>query len=224
MSVRLSVIRAKAALVMPKVSAEYLLAKKRHILDAASHCFARNGIRATTIQQICTESGLSAGAIYRYFDGKDAIVDAVFALQREQQAEREAQIAAAPNPLNALRHMVQQMFYFLEDPQFAKDHRMSLMVHAESMRNPALAKAYTHLHRGSSQQVAEIIAKAQSRGEVDTTIDPTYLAWLMVALYQGFRVHKLLDPNLDTARFTATAATMFDRMLGLDDASDDSSE
>ncbi len=209
---------------MPKVSEAYLLAKKRHILRSASSCFARNGIQATTIQHICAEAKLSAGAIYRYFDSKDGIVEAVFAQHRQEQAERAEAIAEAADPLLALRQMVRQMFALLDDPQLAEDHRMSLMVHAESMRNPALAKAYTQLHRGSSQQVAEIIAAAQSRGEVDTSIDPAYLAWLMVALYQGFRVHKLLDPNLDTARFTATAATMFDRMLGLDEASDDGPE
>ena len=200
---------------MPKVSPDYLAAKRRHILDAASTCFAKNGVQATTIQQICAQAELSPGALYRYFDSKAAIVDAVFALQREQQAEREAAIKAAPDPLQALRFMVGRMFYFLEDPELAKDHRMSLVVHAEALRDPEMGETYTRLHRGSAQVVADILSKAQQEGIIDDSIDPLYLAWAMVAIYQGYRVHKLLDPRLDTARFTATVEEMFDRMLAM---------
>ena len=47
------------------------------ILDAARRCFTRNGFQATSMQDIFTASGLSAGAVYSHFTGKDEIVTAI---------------------------------------------------------------------------------------------------------------------------------------------------
>lgn len=45
--------------------------RRERIIGAAWRCFQRQGLHATTMQQISKESGLSAGAIYRCFTGKD---------------------------------------------------------------------------------------------------------------------------------------------------------
>jgi AcrR family transcriptional regulator len=51
---------------MPKVTEAHLEARRSQILDAAWTCFARKGYHQATMQDICKESGLSPGAIYRY--------------------------------------------------------------------------------------------------------------------------------------------------------------
>lgn len=62
---------------MPKVSAEHRAARRDEILDAARACFLRNGFHASTMQDVFAESGLSAGAVYLYFAGKEEIVRAI---------------------------------------------------------------------------------------------------------------------------------------------------
>ncbi|MFD0686573.1 TetR/AcrR family transcriptional regulator [Actinomadura fibrosa] len=62
---------------MPRVSEEHLERRRRQILDAARACFVRKGIRETSMQDIFAESGLSAGAVYRYFKSKNGIIDAI---------------------------------------------------------------------------------------------------------------------------------------------------
>ena len=47
---------------MPKVLPEYLELRRQQILDAAAACFSRRGFHQTTMQDICTEAGLSPGA------------------------------------------------------------------------------------------------------------------------------------------------------------------
>ncbi|MEV6099576.1 TetR/AcrR family transcriptional regulator [Nocardia sp. NPDC051981] len=59
---------------MPRVSEEHLERRRQQILDAAQSCFARKGLHATTMQDVFAESGLSAGAVYRYFKSKDDII------------------------------------------------------------------------------------------------------------------------------------------------------
>lgn len=62
---------------MPRVSEEHLERRRRQILDAARACFIRKGVHATSMQDIFAESGLSAGAVYRYFKSKNDIVKAI---------------------------------------------------------------------------------------------------------------------------------------------------
>ncbi|MFF0493572.1 TetR/AcrR family transcriptional regulator [Nocardia sp. NPDC004068] len=64
---------------MPRVSAEHLERRRRQILDAAQECFARKGFHATSMQDVFAESGLSAGAVYRYFKSKDDLIAALAA-------------------------------------------------------------------------------------------------------------------------------------------------
>ena len=62
---------------MPKVTVEHKEARRRQVLDAALACFEAKGLHGTTMQDIITASGLSAGAIYTYFASKDAIIEAI---------------------------------------------------------------------------------------------------------------------------------------------------
>ncbi|GGK62441.1 TetR/AcrR family transcriptional regulator [Nocardia camponoti] len=59
---------------MPKVSDEHLERRREQILDAAQRCFARKGFHDTSMQDIFSEAELSAGAVYRYFTSKNAII------------------------------------------------------------------------------------------------------------------------------------------------------
>jgi AcrR family transcriptional regulator len=62
---------------MPKVSEEHLERRRQQILDAARICFIRKGVHETSMQDVFAESGLSAGAVYRYFKSKNDIIVAI---------------------------------------------------------------------------------------------------------------------------------------------------
>jgi hypothetical protein len=47
---------------MPKVSKEHLERRRQQILEAATECFARQGLHGTSMQDIFDASGLSAGS------------------------------------------------------------------------------------------------------------------------------------------------------------------
>jgi AcrR family transcriptional regulator len=62
---------------MPRVTDAHLTARRDQIIDAATLRFAANGFRATGMADIIAASGLSAGAVYRYFRSKDELVEAI---------------------------------------------------------------------------------------------------------------------------------------------------
>lgn len=74
---------------MPKLKPDTQRARREHILDAAGACFARQGFHRTTIQDICREAVLSPGALYIYFDSKEALIAGLCERDRNEFAQRD---------------------------------------------------------------------------------------------------------------------------------------
>ena len=62
---------------MPKVSEEYFRIKRKEIVDAAYRVCIRKSISAVELKDVIAETGMSHGAIYRYFKDLDEIIGAM---------------------------------------------------------------------------------------------------------------------------------------------------
>ena len=58
---------------MPRVSAAHEQAVRTRIVESALRVFAEKGYHGATIGDVVRDSGLSVGAIYTYFHGKDEL-------------------------------------------------------------------------------------------------------------------------------------------------------
>ncbi len=59
---------------MPKVTQEYYEKKKEMIVEAAYQVCLKKPVEMVTISDVIAETGMSMGAIYRYYDGLDEIL------------------------------------------------------------------------------------------------------------------------------------------------------
>src|SRR3954447_19578969 len=59
---------------MPRVTEQYRASRRAEIVAAAARLFSVNGFHATSMADIISESGLSAGAVYRYFRSKEELI------------------------------------------------------------------------------------------------------------------------------------------------------
>ena len=75
--------------------------RRREILDAAARCFVRRGVHQTSMREIIADAGLSAGAIYNYFEGKETIIEAIAARERREIEEFADYLATEPDPRTA---------------------------------------------------------------------------------------------------------------------------
>ena len=103
---------------MPRIGEARRSAQRRRILDAAMACFERSGLDKASMHDIVDESGMSVGAIYRYFDGKEAIVEAVAAERHEyERALLASALAGSPDHLpGAARRFLSDWFDRVTDP------------------------------------------------------------------------------------------------------------
>src|SRR5918999_918027 len=172
---------------MPKVSEAHLAARRRQILDAALLCFSRGGFHQTSMQAIFEESGLSPGAVYRYFKGKEEIVQAI---ALETLGSFAAAIESGPpgSPGVVLGRLVDAI-----DSISLRDHRLrlALQIWGEAIVNPGVGGFVREAIEGLRRRMAaELLAP-----------DPDATARVLVALVQGMVIQRdMFGDDFDAGR------------------------
>ena len=70
---------------MPKRSPDYMKDRRILFCEAAMACFRRKGVVGTSLTDICDETGLSMGALYKHFSSRDDLLAAVLTLRSERR-------------------------------------------------------------------------------------------------------------------------------------------
>ncbi len=83
----------------PKVSPEYMLERRREILEAATKVFSKKGFHAATLDDVAAEAEVSKGSIYIHFDSKEAMIDGLSELWQTIDDEVFAAAEAMPKRL-----------------------------------------------------------------------------------------------------------------------------
>ena len=197
---------------MPKVTDEHRDRRRRQILDAAVACFDRRGLHATTTDEIVADAGLSAGAIYRYFDSKDAIIEAVAAERHAHERSLLADALAGDDPRASLRSFLERYFVWLGDPDEQRRRRVNVYVWAEALHNPRLAGVVTSGLAPLDQSVRAVRAAVRS-GAFPPGLDAEPFVRVVLALLQGFVLQQCWDPTVDLEGYRATALATLDALL-----------
>lgn len=198
-------------LVVPRVSAEYLAARREHILAAAAARFARDGFHRTSMQDVIGEAGLSPGAVYRYFRSKDEIIIAISmdAIGSVQALVRDA--LRTHQPIADLVAGLPRAIAHLDQA----DVRMRLAVQAwgEALRNPDLAAALQDGLDGLRSALRERIVLGQRDGDVAERVDADAVGGVLLALVQGFILQRSWDPELSAETYGAAARDVVGGLL-----------
>lgn len=180
---------------MARVSQEHLDARRRQIIDGAIRCFARGGFHATSMQDVLREAGLSAGAVYRYFSGKEeliaAIVDEVFSGIRSAFEDAVKQ-SPPPLPDELLGQVLKIVLNGRVGGGSIEFPRLIVQVWAETLRSEELAaplrQGFTEL-RGAWAKVVDAYREA---GIMSDDVPADHVARTMMALAQGFIAQRAL--------------------------------
>lgn len=179
---------------MARVTDAHIEARKSQILDAAWTCFARNGYHRTTMQDVATEAGISAGAIYRYFDGKEAVLVAIN--QRSQEMGRALVEAAAGgdgDPITSISVIGEAMMRSFYDPEFETIARINIEIWPEILRHKELRTAVGDEIRFWRTAVARMMTDAKARGDLRSDVNPQAIAQIMMCAWEGLRHYRTVD-------------------------------
>ena len=73
--------------------------QKDKILQAALECFAQQGYDATRIRDIASRAEVSEAALYRHYESKEAVAQALFAYHLQEFSMQLQQIASSSQPI-----------------------------------------------------------------------------------------------------------------------------
>lgn len=171
--------------------------RRRQIMDAAIACFRRRGFHQATMQEICAEAGISAGALYRYFASKAEIISAIAEDHRSQSDVAFLRTAEQAGLIEAACQTARDFFQ-----KFAEgDGSLVADILAEATRDEALAAPLRVTDRRSVELFMKAIKAAQARGEIDATLDAETVAETLFAVIEGIGLRRafLRSTNVDAA-------------------------
>ena len=201
---------------LTKISEQQILLRREAILVAAKRVFARKGCAQATMQDVAGEAGLSVGAIYLYFPGKDELMRAVFEQIGESTRglfNRAAEVGGAETPAEMLRatgRVLQERFH---DPA-TRDETVLVL-------EGILADARQERSSGSGRQLRQayllltewLFGRAQETGALDPRIDTEALAQFFVSLVVGIHVLNLeFESDFDIEPVLAVVDEMLRRL------------
>ncbi|MEY9862050.1 AcrR family transcriptional regulator [Catenulispora sp. GAS73] len=193
---------------MPKVSPEYLAARRARLVETARELFGRKGLSDTSMSDLVAASGMSMGGIYRYFASKDELIAAV-AEGRDGTVEGEFPGAESPEEILA------RLLTYVSAPAGTEHARLVAQIWGGAAVQPALAEIARTRHAALRDHLAarildtrQPLAAPGRRGPEDQQ-SATELAEVLLATLIGYAI--LVAVGADVA--PSTFQPILERLL-----------
>lgn len=170
---------------MPKLNAEQTAERRQRFIDAASVCFARDGFHKTTMADICAEAGLSVGAIYLYFDSKEAIIEAV--------VDERMSALQTTRDCRTIMELKEVIHDFLAPAMTSPYLRLEFEALSTSFSNASLHDRLVRNAAIMEQTIRGALTALEARGEIRLKYDQSTTARLVQTFIMGSFVKAALD-------------------------------
>jgi AcrR family transcriptional regulator len=171
-----------------KFTPQYRTELKEKIMQSAIENFAKNGFDRTRMEDIAASAGLAKGTLYLYFKNKEDLFYAI-----------------CDHNLEELRNHLSRLFdrkenIILDAERFYDQYRRGSLggdtiwfeMIALSTRSPKLRKILAENQSKVYQVVKEFLKTQIERGFLREDINIDVIASVLIALYNGLAVNKLL--------------------------------
>lgn len=173
----------------PKRRRESPETRRAQILAAAKRSFGARGLQTTTVENIASEAGVSVGLVYRLFESKAAVVEAIIIEEVGLQlSDIEAALQEAKGDLDRLPDLIARNV-----SEVAVDHaRTALMLEltAEVCRSPDL-QDFLQRKRAELHEALAAMFKTRGLGKADARRLLGRLDWAS-AIASGLAVHEVV--------------------------------
>jgi len=150
------------------------------LMRAAGEVFARAGYEAATLAEIAKRAGVTTGALYFTFEGKEDL--AACLIEREAEIAYAAAQDALSRPGEALESMVRLSLdwanLIMTDPVVAAGVRLILEC-------PDLLKEISMPYTHWVSTTEELLRRAQANGELSIPIDTSNIAFIFTSAFVG---------------------------------------
>lgn len=202
---------------MPRLTPANREARRADIVAAARRCFSRDGFHQTSMPDIAAEAGVSTGAPYRYFAGKEEII-----LEIARQAFRSVfdpvldaaeghgrtTIAGIADLVDLAVQPMRQETAGATATSSTELFRCAVQTWGELLRNPKLRAEAVSGFNEVRNALTTALRRGQDTGRVSATIDPERATRVTIALIHGILLQWVALDLEDTQGLTEEVRTL----------------
>ncbi len=155
---------------------------RERLLEAAHRVFAEKGYNAARLSDIATAANTQAGAMYYYFESKDALVEALMHRNVEHgQRTTSAKLRALPNTVSYQERLLTVARASLASVVGEEDDK--IVVYLRLLNQvPAEIRKRMLTHAVDSRHFTEdLIREGQAAGELRQDINPTIVSLMLMS-------------------------------------------
>lgn len=169
---------------------------RSRILDAAFRTFSEHGYAGATLDDVAAAAGLTKGAVYWHFTGKDDLCMALIEDRFRYEAVRiPVEVQEVLDTAGGERFVFEFFVHEIQEARAAEPWRRLGLEFVSRSRNPALRRRYGELARkfyGDTIPVAEWVI---DNGIVTKDLDPKALAVIWRCILLGMGLWMTQDPE-----------------------------
>jgi len=187
---------------------------REKLFEAAARVFEEQGIGGASIEAVAAAAGFTRGAFYSNFKSKDELIIAMLEDHVDQSIRRLHDLLerhrSLPDFIEALRTMDRSR----QDPLGRSPllhMEMILFVARAEKRRPELAKRL----RARRKLIADIVETTSKNSGRNPGLDPAWWGAIVLAMEDGFRLHRLIDPETTPADSFLRAIADLQRAMGI---------
>lgn len=177
---------------MPKISDARRAARREQILNAARACFQREGLHATTMDDIIKASGLSAGAVYSYYPSKEELILAAVTTSLSGLRLRLEPILMSRLPPDQFVEKVAETISNFSASDGYDLKRIALLGWSEAQRNERLRTVMRDFYLAFRHGLVEVAEAWKKEGELREHASAPDVAIVILAEILGFVVQSAI--------------------------------
>ena len=187
---------------------------REKLFEAAARVFEEQGINGASIEAIAAAAGFTRGAFYSNFDSKDELIIAMLEDHVEQSISRIHELLARHRNLADFIDALKKMDRSQQDPLGRSPllhMEMILFVARAEKRRPELAKRL----RARRKLIVDIVESTARGSGRNGPLNPAWVGAIVLALEDGFRLHRLIDPETTPPESFLRAIGDLQRTMGI---------
>ncbi len=186
--------------------------RREEIILAALTLVANQGVKSMTVKRISSIVGIVPSAIYRHFNNKAEILEAVVGLIGERMKNNVIEVNKENyNSLYAIRKVLMRQVQLIMEFSAIPQILFSEEVYRE---NPALKQKLFQMINNFLRELSTMVERGQQQGYLRTDMEAGNIAVMFLGLFQpsAFLYH-LSDGKFDIVKQVDTTWKMFSKAI-----------
>jgi AcrR family transcriptional regulator len=179
--------------------------KKQAVLEATLELIAEQGFHGTPMSQIAQKANIGVGTIYRYFSGKEELINELYIYIKRRMAEATMKDYSKDQPVaDSIKEVLKQFVYYMYD------HPAELSFHEQYSNSPLITQAT----RGEALRIAEpiedLFQRARSGDLIKDLPDSILMTLLTGAVFSLVKLYITAGMPIRDESLTAETDAIWD--------------